>query len=48
MFTRIQLPDGNGLEFLPFLTEQYPKMPIAIITAYGNMDSAITALKQGV
>lgn len=45
--TDMRLPDGNGVEFVAYTQEQYPDMPIAVITAHGNMESAIQALKSG-
>ncbi|MGH8118994.1 MAG: sigma-54-dependent transcriptional regulator, partial [Gammaproteobacteria bacterium] len=45
--TDMRLPDGNGLDFVAYVQEQYPSLPIAVITAHGNMESAIQALKSG-
>ncbi len=45
--TDMQLPDGNGLELVKHVTEKHPHLPIAMITAFGSMDTAITALKAG-
>ena len=45
--TDMRLPDGDGVEFVAYTQEQYPDMPIAVITAHGNMESAIQALKSG-
>ncbi len=45
--TDMRLPDGNGLDFIQYLQTQYPHIPVAMITAYGNMESAIQALKAG-
>lgn len=43
----LRLPDGNGLEFLEYLQEQFTTMPVIMITAHGNMEAAIKALKLG-
>ncbi len=43
----MNLPDGNGLELVAFIQENHAQLPIAIITAYGSVDIAIGALKQG-
>jgi len=40
-------PDGNGLELVAFIQDKHPQLPIAVITAHGNMESAIQALKSG-
>ncbi|WP_445116981.1 sigma-54-dependent transcriptional regulator [Acinetobacter sp. WZC-1] len=45
--TDLNLPDGSGLELVQHVTRHYPKSPIAVLTAYGNMDIAIAALKAG-
>ena len=45
--TDMQLPDGNGLDLLEQIHTQQPSLPIAVITAHGNMDSAVRALKNG-
>lgn len=45
--TDMRLPDGDGLELVRHCQEQYPTMPIAVLTAHGSMESAIQALKSG-
>lgn len=45
--TDMKLPDGNGVEFVSYLQNNYPSIPIAVITAHGNMETAIQALKSG-
>lgn len=45
--TDMRLPDGNGVEFVSYFQAKYPNTPIAVITAHGNMESAIQALKSG-
>lgn len=45
--TDLNLPDGNGIELVKYVTQNYPKTPIAVLTAYANMDIAISALKSG-
>ncbi len=45
--TDMHLPDGNGLELVNHITEQHLDLPVAVITAYGSMDTAISALKAG-
>ncbi|MEE9157348.1 MAG: sigma-54 dependent transcriptional regulator [Gammaproteobacteria bacterium] len=45
--TDIKLPDGNGIEFVSYIQQHYPGIPVAVITAHGNMESAIQALKSG-
>lgn len=45
--TDMKLPDGHGLDLIQLCNRQYPDMPIAMITAFGNMDLAISAMKTG-
>ncbi len=45
--TDMNLPDGNGIELVAWIQEHRPETPVAVITAYGNMDTAIEALKAG-
>ncbi|TCB33624.1 sigma-54-dependent Fis family transcriptional regulator [Acinetobacter sp. ANC 4910] len=46
-FTDLNLPDGSGLELVEEISQRYPQLPVAVLTAYGNMDIAIAALKAG-
>jgi putative two-component system response regulator len=41
------LPDGSGLELMQKLKEQEPETLCLVVTGYGNMDSAIEALRLG-
>ena len=45
--TDMKLPDGNGLNIIEHIQQQYPQLPVAMITAYGNIETAIEALKAG-
>jgi two-component system, NtrC family, response regulator PilR len=45
--TDMRLPDGNGIEFVKKVQKEFPNVPIAVITAHGNMDTAIEAMKAG-
>jgi len=45
--TDMRLPDGNGLELVQLIQKEYPHLPIAMLTAYGSIDIAISALKSG-
>jgi len=45
--TDMRLPDGDGLELIKHIQLHYSNTPVAMITAHGNMDAAITALKSG-
>src|SRR5690349_12103673 len=45
--TDMRLPDGTGLELVEYVAKQHPGLPIAVITAYGSVDTAVSALKAG-
>jgi len=45
--TDMQLPDGDGLDLVGWLQENRPSLPVAVITAHGNVESAVRALKLG-
>ncbi len=46
-FTDMRLPDGTGHEVIELIAEEHPDTPVAMITAYGNVDAAVSALKAG-
>jgi len=45
--TDMKLPDGNGIDFVQHMQKEFPDIPVAVITAHGNMELAIKALKAG-
>jgi two-component system, NtrC family, response regulator PilR len=45
--TDMRLPDGSGLDFVKSLQAKQPELPVAVITAHGNIDIAVQALKLG-
>ncbi|MDD5411086.1 MAG: sigma-54 dependent transcriptional regulator [Methylobacter sp.] len=45
--TDMRLPDGNGLELVDTIQSMANPVPVAVITAHGNMDTAILAMKKG-
>ncbi len=45
--TDMNLPDGNGIELVQWIQQHAPTTPVAVITAYGSMDTAIESLKAG-
>lgn len=45
--TDMRLPDGTGLDLVQYIQQRHPHMPVAMITAYGSLDTAINALKAG-
>ncbi|MFT6288048.1 MAG: two-component system response regulator PilR (NtrC family) [Alcanivorax sp.] len=45
--TDMKLPDGNGISLVEHIQREYPNIPVAMITAHGSVETAITALKAG-
>ena len=45
--TDMQLTDGDGLELVQWMQQNTPSVPVAVITAHGNMETAVRALKLG-
>ncbi|MCU0835790.1 MAG: sigma-54 dependent transcriptional regulator [Chromatiaceae bacterium] len=45
--TDMRLPDGSGIDLVREIGETRPHLPVAMITAHGNMESAVAAMKAG-
>ncbi|MCB1706347.1 MAG: sigma-54-dependent Fis family transcriptional regulator [Halioglobus sp.] len=45
--TDMRLPDGNGITLVEYIQQQCPHIPVAMITAHGSVETAISALKAG-
>ena len=45
--TDMRLPDGLGLELVQHISANYSGLPVAVITAYGSAENAVSALKAG-
>ena len=45
--TDMRLPDGSGLDLINHISQRFPETPVAMITAYGNVEAAVDALKAG-
>lgn len=45
--TDMKLPDGDGLSIVEWIQQHRPQLPVAVITAHGNVESAVRALKLG-
>ena len=45
--TDMRLPDGDGLELVSLIQQKYAGLPVAVITAHGSVEAAVTALKNG-
>ncbi|KTC65813.1 two-component system response regulator PilR (plasmid) [Legionella adelaidensis] len=47
VLTDMRLPDGEGYEIVRFIQQNKPQLPVAVITAYGNIEGAVNTLKAG-
>ena len=47
VLTDVNLPDGDGLELLSIIKQNYPQTVVVVITGYGTIDSAVKAIKKG-
>jgi len=45
--TDMRLPDGDGLEVVRHISAHHADVPVAVITAHGNMENAVSVLKAG-
>ncbi len=45
--TDMRLPDSDGLELVEWMQTSGLRTPVAVITAHGNVESAVRALKSG-
>lgn len=45
--TDMRLPDGDGLELVAWMQSHAADVPVAVITAHGNVETAVQALKLG-
>ena len=45
--TDMRLPDGNGITLVKYIQQEFSHIPVAMITAHGSVETAITALKAG-
>ena len=45
--TDMRLPDGDGLDLVEWMQTHAANVPVAVITAHGNVETAVQALKLG-
>jgi DNA-binding NtrC family response regulator len=43
----LNLPDGNGIDWITEVREQYPDIPIIVITGFGDIPVAVEAMRRG-
>ena len=47
IFLDYKLPDSNGIEILKEIKESYPETEVILMTAYGTIEMAVEAMKNG-
>jgi two-component system NtrC family response regulator len=47
VLTDMKMPKMSGIELLDELQRLYPDLPVIIMTAYGTVEKAVTAMKKG-
>lgn len=47
LITDIRMPGMSGLELLKTINERYPELPVIIMTAHSDLDSAVSAYQGG-
>jgi two-component system response regulator PilR (NtrC family) len=45
--TDMRLPDGTGIDLVKTIQDEYPQLPVAVVTAFGSVETAIDSLKAG-
>ena len=43
----IRMPGGSGLDLLAKIKQQHPGLPVIVMTAYSDLDSAVSAFQGG-
>ena len=47
LISDIRMPRGNGLDLLQHVKVSHPNLPVIIMTAYSDLDSAVSAFQSG-
>ncbi len=47
ILTDLKMPGKSGMDLLPLSKEQKSATPVIMMTAYGNIESAVEAIKKG-
>ncbi len=45
--TDMRMPDGEGMDVVRYISDNNLDVPVAVLTAHGNLDNAVAALKAG-
>jgi two-component system NtrC family response regulator len=47
ILTDLKMPGMSGLELLPRVRREYPGIPVLVLTAYGTVETAVEAMREG-
>ena len=47
IITDLKMPDKDGFELFKYVSEHHPDMPVMFLTAYGTVESAVSAMTSG-
>jgi two-component system response regulator HydG len=47
VLTDINMPGASGLQLCDQITRDYPEIPVIVMTAFGNMETAVSAIRAG-
>jgi DNA-binding NtrC family response regulator len=47
IITDLKMPEEDGLQLFNYLKTNYPDIPVIFLTAFGTVDSAVTAVTEG-
>ncbi len=47
LLTDLRMPDVDGMEVLRVAKDRRPELPVVLITAFGTIETAIQAIRQG-
>jgi len=47
VITDLKMPGKDGMQFFEYITEHYPDVPVIFLTAYGTVESAVSAIIHG-
>jgi len=47
VLTDLRMPNADGMEVLRSAVQINPRMPVVLLTAYGTLDTALEAMKEG-
>ena len=45
--TDLDLPDGTGFDLVHYITQKYPRLPVAVLTGDNRAQSVVTAMQAG-